>query len=421
MAIQTPKGTRDFYPEDQAVQDYIFDKWRQACLNFGYEAYEGPTFEHLELYTGKSGDEIVSQLYDFESKGGVHLALRPEMTPTLARLINQKGNQIRKPCKWFCMPRLFRYEKAQKGRLREFYQLNMDILGTDEISAEIDLLLAIDHLLRSFGLSEEHFVMGISSRKLLAAILSELEVQDPMPVYSALDKRLKVGPEKFAQLLRDAGLSDSNIEFLNNFMSSQTLEDLQAYCQGEASTQALGELQTLFAALADLGVQTFKLDLSVVRGLAYYTGIVFEVFSKQQNMRAVAGGGRYDNLAEKLGGKPVTGVGFGMGDVVLKDLLEENGLAIRDELAGPDYYIVRFDKDMPKCFALAQELRSAGFSVNHNLQGQKIQKQLENASRLGSKFAIFMDATASVDGNVEVKDLKTGEQKVLALSEITNN
>lgn len=421
MAIQTPKGTRDFYPEDQAVQDYIFDKWRKACLDFGYEAYEGPTFEHLELYTGKSGDEIVSQLYDFKSKGDVHLALRPEMTPTLARLINQKGNQIRKPCKWFCMPRLFRYEKAQKGRLREFYQLNMDILGTSEISAEIDLLMAIDHLLRSFGLNEEHFVMGISSRRLLAALLKELSIEDPMAVYAALDKRLKVGPEKFATMLSQAGLSTENIEFLNNFMSSQTLEELQEFCRGEESQAALEELTQLFQALADLGIQTFKLDLSVVRGLAYYTGIVFEVFNLKQNMRAVAGGGRYDNLAEKLGGKPVTGVGFGMGDVVLKDLLEENDLPIRDELAGPDYYLVRFDKQITPCFELAQTLRQAGFSVNHNLQGQKIQKQLENASRLGSKFAIFMDAEASVNGNVEVKDLKTGEQKVISLSEITNN
>tara|TARA_B110000483_G_scaffold174099_1_gene205995 strand:+ start:738 stop:2000 length:1263 start_codon:yes stop_codon:yes gene_type:complete len=419
VAIQTPKGTRDFYPEDQAVQDYIFDKWRQACLDFGYEAYEGPTFEHLELYTGKSGDEIISQLYNFTSKGDVELALRPEMTPTLARLINQKGNQIRKPCKWFSIPRLFRYEKAQKGRLREFFQLNMDILGTDEITAEVDLLLAIDHLLRSFGLTDEHFVMGVSSRRLLAGLLEELEITEPTAVYAALDKRQKVGSEKFTTLLTDAGLSPDNIEFLDKLMASTTLTELKEYCRGEKSLAAHLELETLFNTLSNLGVQSFKLDLNVVRGLAYYTGIVFEVFNKKQAMRAVAGGGRYDDLCQKLGGKAVTGVGFGMGDVVLKDMLEENGLATCDELAGPDFYIVRFDKDVTQCFGLARELRSQGKSVSHNLQGQKIQKQLENASRLGAKYVVFMDSESSTNDQYDMKNLKTGEQSVCALDAIS--
>lgn len=418
MAIQTPKGTRDFYPEDQASQDYIFDKWRRACLDFGYEAYEGPTFEHLELYTGKSGEEIVSQLYNFQSKGDISLALRPEMTPTLARLINAQGNQIRKPCKWFSMPRLFRYEKMQKGRLREFFQLNMDIIGATEISAEIDLLLAIDHLLRSFGLGDDHFVIGISSRRLLSALLDELKISNHLPIYAALDKRAKVGPDKFGKMLADAGLTLENIQFLNDFMSTRRLEDLSQFCLGEASISALDELNLLFTSLEELGVGTFRLDLSVVRGLAYYTGIVFEVFNKKQNMRAVAGGGRYDNLAEKLGGKPITGVGFGMGDVVLKDMLKENGLDIRDDLAGPDFYIVRFDKAIKPCFELAIKLRALGHSVNHHLQGQKIQKQLDNASRLGAKFAIFMDAETSIEGKYQIKNLKTGEQKVLPLAEI---
>ena len=198
---QLPKGTRDFYPEAERIQNYIFDTWRSVAESFAYEEYEGPMFEHLELYTGKSGEEIVSQLYNFKDKGDREIALRPEMTPTLARLVIQKARELKKPFKWFSMPRLFRYEKAQKGRLREFFQLNMDIIGTESIYAEADLMAAIATMLRKFGLKDGEFAIGVSSRKLLATYLEEIGAPNPALVYPVLDRRLKIGPEAFAKAL----------------------------------------------------------------------------------------------------------------------------------------------------------------------------------------------------------------------------
>ena len=308
---QLPKGTRDFYPEAQRIQNYIFDTWRSVAESFAYEEYEGPMFEHLELYTGKSGEEIVSQLYNFKDKGDREIALRPEMTPTLARLVIQKARELKKPFKWFSMPRLFRYEKAQKGRLREFFQLNMDIIGTESIYAEADLMAAIATMLRKFGLKDGEFAIGVSSRKLLATYLEEIGAPNPALVYPVLDRRLKIGPEAFAKALADAGLSEDQVKKLDDFMSCKSIEEVKTKVHSENATAALAEIEDLFATLTAAGYgECVNLDLSIVRGLAYYTGIVFEVFDKGKSMRAIAGGGRYDSLTEKLGGERIPGVGL---------------------------------------------------------------------------------------------------------------
>ena len=416
---QSPKGTRDFYPEDQAIQNHIFDHWKSACLRFGYEEYEAPMFEHLELYTGKSGDEIVSQLYNFTDKGDRNIALRPEMTPSLARLVIQKGSALRKPFKWFSMPRLFRYERAQKGRLREFFQLNMDILGTESLNAEVDLLLAICHLLESFGLKEGDFEIGVNNRRLLQAILDQRQIQDAMPVYQAFDKRAKVKPEEFAKLLADAGLKQDDIEFLSQFMNSSSLAEIKTFCQSPEALSSLEELEFVLTSLENLGYKnTVRLDLNIVRGLAYYTGIVFEVFDASKSMRAVAGGGRYDNLCATLGGQSVTGVGFGMGDVVLKDLLTEKGLIPTQFPSALDYYIVSFDDNFAKMFALANTLRQKGFKVSHNLVIQKFNKQLENANKSGAKNVIFLGSDKVSVTQIEVKNLLSGEQSIIELDSL---
>jgi len=410
--IQTPKGTRDFYPEDQAVQNFLFDKWKSVCQRYGYEEYEGPMFEHLELFTGKSGDEIVGQLYHFQDKGGRDLSLRPEMTPTLARLVNQRNRELKKPFKWFSIPRLFRYERAQKGRLREFYQLNMDIMGTDSVYAEADLIAAIIALLQEFGLKADDFAVGVSSRRLLVEYLVQTGVNNPDAVYPALDKRAKISPEAFHKMLEEAGVSPDQAQALDSFMACQSLDELGGLCQSDGAKSALAELEDLFRILelAQLG-DFFKLDLSVVRGLAYYTGIVFEVFDKAKSMRAIAGGGRYENLTARLGGEAVTGIGFGMGDVVLKDLLEERGLLPEDTRPGLDVWIVSFNGDMDLLFTQAQELRKAGLSCSHMLSEQKVKKQLDAANRSGARFVLFADSESNNETEVEIKDLRSGEQK----------
>src|SRR4051812_11111464 len=226
--LQAPKGTRDFYPDDMRIQNHLFGIWRKACMDFGFEEYEGPTFENLELFTEKSGQEIVTQLYNFKDKGDREIALRPEMTPTLARMVNQKGSSLKLPLRWFSVPRLFRYEKAQRGRLREFFQLNMDILGCDTIAAEVDLLSAIIEMLRQFGLGPDDFSIRISSRRLLSEFLDKLGVaaDKKNAVYAALDKREKIGEAEFRRLLEGQGLTAINIDAIEAFFNCKSLEEL---------------------------------------------------------------------------------------------------------------------------------------------------------------------------------------------------
>jgi len=414
QAPQLPKGTRDFYPVDMRVQNHIFSVWRSAALKFGYEEYEGPTFEHLELYTGKSGEEIVSQLYNFTDKGGRALALRPELTPTLARMVIKKGNELKKPFKWFSIPRLFRYERSQKGRLREFFQLNLDIIGTESISAEADLISAIASMLFDFGLNENDFYIGISSRRLLAAFLEELKVADPNLIYPLLDKRLKMPAEDFRKELLNTGLSEESAKKIDEFMACASIGDLKKFCDGTA----IAELEELFELLKAAGFENcIKLDLSVVRGLAYYTGVVFEVFDKAKNMRAIAGGGRYDNLTETLGGQKASGVGFGMGDVVLADLLEEKKLLPQSRSDLP-VFIASFSGDMKILFKTAAEFRKKGISCSHPLNAVKFGKQLEMADAAGAKCVIFADGEKTKDDLFEYKILSTGEQGCLTWEKI---
>src|SRR5690606_159039 len=299
--LQAPKGTRDFYPEDMRVQNHLFEVWRRACLDFGFEEYEGPTFEHLELFTEKSGQEIVTQLYNFKDKGDRDLALRPEMTPSLARMVNQKGNSLKLPLRWFSLPRLFRYEKSQRGRLREFFQLNMDILGCHTVAAEVELLSSIIHMLRAFGLTEADFSIHVSSRRLLSEVLdrSGIPPERKAPVYAALDKRAKLGEGEFRGLLTKEGLNAGQIDVVEKFFNHkdigalgdwlrvQGLEGPESVPEATAATgpgmpaTGLKELESLIDYMAKLGLGGFvQLDTSVVRGLAYYTGIVFEVYDK---------------------------------------------------------------------------------------------------------------------------------------------
>lgn len=415
VTIQTPKGTRDFFPPDMRLQNHLFDGWRSTCRAFGYEEYEGPTFEHLELYVGKSGPEIVEQLYHFRDKGDRALALRPELTPTLARMVNAKGASLRKPLKWFSIPRLFRYERAQRGRLREFFQLNMDIVGCDTVAAESDLITAVIEMLKGFGLTSADFAVRISSRKLLSEFLTVLGIADDAkaPVYSALDKRAKIGEEAFRKLLSEQGLGGEQTDRLEAFFQTKTLADLPM----DQEAPAIVELNQLWALLESLGYGDYLVfDLSVVRGLAYYTGIVFEVFDKGVGLRALAGGGRYDSLMASLGGAPVSAVGFGMGDVVLAELLKERGLLPQGR-PGVDYYLADLGAasgGLPRAgmLALAQRLRARGRTVSYALKGGKFKKQMEEANEAGAKRVLFFGSDRAPEGSYEIKDLASGEQAV---------
>ena len=444
MEWQAPKGTRDFYPDETRTRDYIFDTWKKSCEKYGFEHFDAPVFEHLEVYTSKSGNEIEGQLYTFEDKGGRKLALRPELTPSLARMVAARGPELKKPIKWFSIPKLFRYEKMQKGRLREFFQLNMDILGIEDVSADTELIAAAIDMLRDLGLTADDFSVHISSRTLLEQLFLFVGVkkEDLPKLYAILDKMLKVKPEDFS-LMIDELIGDVCVSAkVKQILSAKTLAEISAICQegqpqfgqprglplqdgvgaglvpaqnGSAQIEPLQEITKLFEFLGDLGFADYiKFDISVVRGLAYYTGIVFEIFDKNKTMRAVAGGGRYDKLVELYGGQPTPAVGFAVGDVVLSDLLKELG-KMPEIRQSCDLFIVPFDKDYSKVLTTAQKFRNANLSVQYPLKLQNFGKMMKQADNVGAKIVLFVGGEEEKAGNCKIKIMATGEEKIIPL------
>ncbi len=417
--FQAVKGTRDFYPELMRLRNWIADAWRRVSLRNGFEEYDAPIFEYLDLFTVKSGEEIVEQLFSFTDRGGRELAIRPEITPSLARMVNAKINSLPRPMKWFSIPRLCRAEKPQKGRLREFFQWNVDIVGSDDLLADAECIFVAVDFLREIGLTAEDVVVRIGSRALTTAYLGSIGVAagDVEKVIPVLDKRPKVERDEFVRIATAAGLDETQIEAVERFQDAEDLDAVAGLC-GEALAEddpALRDLQELWDRLGDFGIQDYcRMDMEIVRGLAYYTGIVYEVFDRRQSLRAVAGGGRYDNLLEVLGGPQVGATGFGMGDVVLSILLEENGKLpnLDQEL---DFFII---DDGAECLTpslkLVSSLRAGGWRADYSFKRQKTPKQLKEALKRGAAVAIFVkrDPEAfSPDGFVlTVKNLRNEKQ-----------
>ena len=312
-------GFRDFYPQELAERAYIMSTWREVARRYAFVEYDGPPLEPLELYTRKSGDEIVGQLYSFVDKGEREVALRPEMTPTVARMIAARANALRKPVRWFSMPQLFRYERQQKGRLREHYQLNVDLFGASEVAADAELLAVALDIMRAFGLTPDDIVARVSDRRILTAYLASLGVTagGMDAAYGVIDKLERTPRDVSAERLAALGLAPSAVEALLGIQAA-TLADVARVVTG-ADAAVVEEFAQYQRYLEALGVGAYvRFDLSIVRGLAYYTGIVFELFDRSGEFRAVAGGGRYDTLLASLGGADLPALGFGMGDVVLR-------------------------------------------------------------------------------------------------------
>lgn len=425
MDFQGVKGTRDFYPDDMRVRNWIVDAWRRVSLRNGFEEYDSPIFEYLDLFTVKSGQEIAGQLFNFVDRGGRQLAIRPEITPSLARMVNAKINSLPRPIKWFSAPRLCRAENPQKGRLREFFQWNVDVIGADSILADAECIYVAVDLLRELGLSADDICVRIGSRPLTIAALRAADVAPELTdaALAVLDKRPKLSEADFAKLAGEAGLSDGQIEAVGRFQQALSVDELREYFQGPGDVRAsvakdLDDLAELFAALSAMGAGDYcTLDLRVVRGLAYYTGVVYEVFDRSQSLRAVAGGGRYDNLLEVLGGPKVGATGFGMGDVVLGILLAEKGKL--PSLGGQiEYFVIEADEaSRPAVLEVVGALRRAGFSADFNYRPQALGKQLKAANRRGARqAAIVRQGGAAVA--VTVKDLSSGSQTDTTLAQL---
>ncbi|MGC6456406.1 MAG: histidine--tRNA ligase [Coraliomargaritaceae bacterium] len=423
MQFETLPGFRDFLPESCSARNAIFDRWRSAAVSFHFLEYDAPVLEPLNLYIEKSGEEIVGQLFNFTDRGDRAVALRPEMTPTLARLVGARANSLKRPVKWFNIGEHYRYERPQKGRLRAFYQLNADILGEPGPGADAELIALLVQTLRSFGLGSEDFAIRLSDRNLWWLILEAegLSPESALQVLGIIDKMERMDRARMLEKLTevvgfgadglcsriDAVKSVSDFAALESLVSSLSLNDRSA----EAANARLEDWRTLLDLLGHLGAaDSIRIDLSIVRGLAYYTGFVFEAFEASGAGRALAGGGRYDDLVEKLGGPAMPAVGFAMGDVTLADLLRNKSIELGGETT-PDFTIVIGGvEERPLALEDAASLRALGLRVEYPLKEQNFGKQLKSAVQGGASFALIYGSEERLAGVIKVRDLKTATE-----------
>jgi histidyl-tRNA synthetase len=412
MKIPPVKGTRDFYPQDMAVRNWIIDGWKRVSLRNGFEEYDGPIFEYLQMYQIKSGDEIVEQLFSLKDRGDRDLALRPEITPTLSRMVNQRINSLPMPIKWFSVPRLFRAERPQKGRLREFFQWNVDIIGVDDVLADAETIFCALDYLREAGLTPDDIVVKISSRKMLAVVLQTIGVDESKldALYTVLDKRSKLPDETFEEMLQTQLPDTAKRQKVLELMSAETVEEIESMFGRQ---EAFDELVTLMKWLDEMGVGSYcKFDPGIVRGLAYYTGIVYEIYDKESELRAIGGGGRYDDLLKQFGGPAVPATGFGIGDCVLGILLEEKGL-LKPKTKESDYFVACVDENYKgSAVEIAVRLRSRGYVAGFSYKAGKLGKQLKEASEQNAQRCIIIGEEFN-NNQLVVKDMATGEQKTI--------
>ena len=408
-------GFRDAFPDALARRRLVFEVWRRVAARYGFEEYDGPPLEPLDLYTQKSGEEIIEQLYAFNDKGGRSVALRPEMTPTLARMVSARAAQLKKPIRWFSIPQLFRYERQQRGRLREHFQLNMDIIGEAGASADAEVIAAAVDIVAELGFGPGDVRVRLSDRRVLGAALAGDRGVTPeeMPgVLAALDK-FERSPEATLKALEAVLGSPERARAVQGFAESS----------GDAvallATPAAAGLNECVAGLRAMGLGDYvDVDFRIVRGLAYYTGIVFELFDAKRSLRAICGGGRYDDLLKQLGGVDLPCVGFGMGDVVLGELISErDGVPVAP--ASADVFVVAVEEgDRADALALAHALRGRNVRVEYALKRQAVGKQLELAAARGARHAVIIGSSEREAGEVVVRDLVTKVESRVRLEEM---
>jgi histidyl-tRNA synthetase len=410
--FQSLPGFREFYPEALSRRAHIFRLWRQTATAFGFAEYDAPVLEPLDLYKTKSGDEIEAQLFSFTDKGGREVALRPEMTPTVCRMVGAKANALKRPIKWFSIAEYYRYERAQKGRERAFFQFNADIFGEAGPEAETELVALLVQCLRAFGLTEEDFYVRLSDRNLWFFYLAALGLDDARirAMLSAVDRFEKAGDDAFKVYSDsfgpvDAGLKQRVLDFLQ-IKTLAALENALASIQSEQLASRLADWRKLLGNLDAMGLSKFvQVDLGVVRGLAYYTGFVFEAFDRKGELRAIAGGGRYNDLVAKLGGPDLPAVGFAIGDVTLGLLLEARGLMPTFVQACDVYCVIGGEAERKAAFADVNSLRSAGFRVEYPLREVAFGKQFKAAAESGARLALIYGTDELARNVVKIRDL----------------
>ena len=402
--IQPVKGTREFYPEQMALRNFIYEKVRMASQKFGYQEWDAPFIETIDLYAAKSGEELVKkQSFTFTDRGGDFVTLRPELTPSLARMIAAKQGELTFPVRWWSFGPCWRYEQPQKGRTREFFQWNIDMLGVNSPEADAELIAVASTFLRSVGLTPERAAIYVNNRRLMDSEFDALGLapERRLDVSNLVDRRTKMDPAKWDSYALELGLTQTQLDGLKGILGNFDL-----WKNSE-------ELVRLFSALKALGVSEYvKFDPNIMRGLLYYTGTVFEAFETSGSLkRAILGGGRYDNLLADVGGQPLSGVGFAMGDVVAGIVLQEAGLVPEFAPTPAAVLVTVFDEAMwLKSFELAAQLREAGINAMVFPEPAKLQKQFKFADKMKIKLAVTVGPDEAANGQAAVKNLMTGEQ-----------
>ncbi|CAM9301523.1 unnamed protein product [Ectocarpus fasciculatus] len=423
LDLKPPKGTRDVFPEDMRLRNWLFGHWRGVASSFGFEEYDAPVLESESLYTRKSGEEVTQQLYCFEDKGGRRVSLRPEMTPSLARMVMAKRKSLTLPVKWFSIPQCWRYERMTRGRRREHYQWNMDIWGVSGVSAEAELLGAMVTFFERVGLRAEDVGIRVNSRGVLTEVLHSLGVPGDKHTATCVlvDKLDKVPLEAVAGDLAELGLEETSVKRLLEVMELRDMEGVEAFLGKESP--AAQELRKLFALAESYGISDWLvLDCSVVRGLAYYTGTVFEAFDRRGKLRAIAGGGRYDALLESFGGEALPAAGFGFGDAVIVELLSDRGLLPKETGPGVTAVVFGWDDELQGAATeVAASLRREGVSVDLVLQPRKTKANFKHATRVGATYVVMVAPSEWKAGKVSVKDLRTSDQKELPVGEVASH
>lgn len=417
----SPKGTRDFYPEDMALREYIFTSWDKTCRRYGFEKVDAPILEHLELFTQKSGEEVENQLYTFEDKSGRQLALRPEITPSLARMVALKGSSLKIPIRWYSIPRLFRYEKMQKGRLREFFQLNADIYGIPHASADAELIALSVDTMRDLGFNSDDFAVHVSSRDLLEELFVNLSIRkDAIPsLFAILDKKHKLPEGAFLEELRNF-LNDPVIpKKINTLLQAESFDEIEALT---GTSPTLSKLDNLFWLIGNYGMSEYvTFDIGIVRGLAYYTGIVFELLDTKRSLRSIAGGGRYDRLIKLYGGPDTPAAGFATGDVVLAEMIKENNLIPKQQPRSM-VYIISIDKDTPQhAVKIARNLRDNTISCEFALKATNVGKQMKLADAARAKIALFVGGEEEREGKVKLRNMASGKEEIIPIETLPEN
>jgi histidyl-tRNA synthetase len=444
LSTDAYKGVRDFFPTDMAVQNYIFGIWKKAAESYGYEQYDASVLELAELYRAKTGEEILNeQTYTFTDRGEREVTLRPEMTPTVARMVAAKRRKLSFPLRWYSIPNLFRYEQPQRGRVREHWQLNVDIFGVESISAEIEAINMAYDITKAYGLKDTDFEIRLNNRKIMNYVTRDvfgLNEDAAIKISKLIDKKQKIKPEAFEAGVREvftqaAGSqteSAKKSELLNpeaaikeflTLLNSKNFEEFTSKLpQTKEEHVGLKEIKAVIAGLERLGITNVRFDQTLMRGFDYYTGVVFEVFDlNPANRRSVFGGGRYDDLLSLFGGDKVPAVGFGAGDVIARDLMETYGTLPKKSAPAQLAIVIVGDQNTPFALDLAQSLRGKGVKVSVNLSSKKVGDQISAADKAGIPFVIAIGDEEVKNGKLRLKNLATKEEVMVSEEEVIEN